>query len=114
MALLFKWRLIEETGSVAVVVQNKRQISSSYSALLTQAPSLRLQLNIHEEFQQILIFKKKRWGLFSFFLLLQLPKPLPVVKLFGVKDDRTAFSCDFTEAFGFAFVLSFLSRRRRR
>lgn len=35
-------------------------------------------------------------------------KTLPVVKLFDVKDDRTAFSCDFTKAFGFGLVLSFL------
>lgn len=46
----------------------------------------------------------------AFFFLLSLPKPLPVVKLFDVKDNRTAFSCDFTKAFGFALVLSFLSR----
>lgn len=42
---------------------------------------------------------------FFFFLLLSLPKPLPVVKLFDVEDFWTAFSRDFTKAFGFARVV---------
>ncbi len=36
-------------------------------------------------------------------------KPLPVVTLFDVKN---GFSCGFTEAFGFAFVSSFINHQR--
>lgn len=50
--------------------------------------------------------KKKRWGLlFAFFII---AKPLPVVELFVVNDDWTAFSCDFTQAFGFARRLFYI------
>lgn len=94
-----------------------RQICSSYGVVLSHA--LFHQLNIHEEGQQILILrrlqlktviKKKGGGLF---FLLSLPKLIPVMKLFDVKDDRKAFSCDFTKAFESALVLSFLKHQRR-
>lgn len=65
--------------------------------------------------------KKERKKLFVFvpFLFSSLPKvPLPVVRLFDVKDDWTAFfpvfSCDITKAFEFTLVLSFLSRQKKK
>lgn len=99
------WATVHASGSsVPVFVQNKtRHISSLYSVLLTKAPFHRLQLKIHEEGQWILTLRClqlktwiKKWG--PFFLLLSLPKPLPVVKLFDVKNYWTVFSCDFTKA----------------
>ena len=51
-------------------------------------------------------------GLFFFcFLLLSFPKALPVVTLFDVKEGRTVFPRDFTQAFGFALVLSFITHQ---
>lgn len=74
--------------------------------LLTQAPFHQLQLNINEEGNK-LIFKKA----FSFLFAFIIAGTRPVVKLFDVEDNRTAFPCDFTKAFGFALVLSFLSHQ---
>lgn len=62
--------------------------------------------------------KKKKFFVFVPFLLSSLPKsPLLVVKLFDVKDDCflfSVFSRDFTKAFGFTLVLSFLSCQKKR
>lgn len=49
---------------------------------------------------QRLCFKKRDGGFYLPFF--NIAKPCPVVELFVVKDDWTAFSCDFTQAFGFA------------
>lgn len=56
--------------------------------------------------------KKRDEGFYLLFFIIA--KPLPVVELFVVKDDWTAFSCDFTQAFGFAVVLSFLHHQWRK
>lgn len=62
--------------------------------------------------------EKKKSFVFVLFLLSSLPKsPLLVVKLFDVKDDCflfSVFSRDFTKAFGFTLVLSFLSRQKKK
>lgn len=62
--------------------------------------------------------KEKKFFVFVLFLLSSLPKsPLLVVKLFDVKDDCflfSVFSRDFTKAFGFTLVLSFLSRQKKK
>lgn len=52
---------------------------------------------------------EKKEGAFFFFCFYHCQNPFPFVQLFDVKDDRKAFSCDFTKAFGFALVLFFLS-----
>lgn len=93
--------------SVPVIVQNKTKIFH-HIVLLTQAPSHWIFMK-HFNKSSAVIKKKKKMEALFFLLLLSSPKPLPVVTSFDVKDDRTAFSCDFTEA----FVLSFLSRQWR-
>lgn len=71
-----------------------------------------------QQFQTVILKKKKKFFVFVPFLLSSLPKsPLLVVKLFDVKDDCflfSVFSRDFTKAFGFTLVLSFLSRQKKR
>lgn len=73
-----------------------------------------------QQFQTVILKKRKEKKFFVFvlFLLSSLPKsPLLVVKLFDVKDDCflfSVFSRDFTKAFGFTLVLSFLSRQKKK
>lgn len=103
------------------LVQRKPSLFSSHCVLLTQTPCLKKKKKKTPAVPNCDLKKKrkeKKFFVFVLFLLSSLPKsPLLVVKLFDVKDDCflfSVFSRDFTKAFGFTLVLSFLSRQKKK